>query len=73
MGYIMKKCYDFSKGFRKPLLAQQLRENGYTIRVTNDDGNKEQIIDEYYISPEEVESINNTPIYENIQRVGSDL
>jgi len=50
----MKDCYDFSKGFRKPQLAESLRRNGYKIEITNGEGCERKVVDEYFITPEEV-------------------
>ena len=46
--------YDLSKAFRKPDLAARLRKNGYKVQVTNGDGDKKEIVDEYFVTPEEV-------------------
>ena len=48
----MKDHYDFSKGFRKPELAERLRKYGYTVRVTH--GENEEIIKEYFVSPKDI-------------------
>ena len=46
------KNYDLSKGFKKPNLAERLKKNGYTVQIT--EGENEKIVDEYFVSPEEV-------------------
>ena len=50
----MKDHYDFSKGFKRPDLAKRLRENGYSVTVTDGDGEEARVIREYFVSPEEV-------------------
>jgi hypothetical protein len=50
------KNYDLSKAFRKPELAERLRQNGYTVQITNGEGVDKKIVDEYFVSPEEVEA-----------------
>ena len=54
----MKECYDFSKGFRKPLLAERLRKNGYKVEITSGDGSDRKVVDEYFVTPEEVMAYN---------------
>ena len=50
----MKECYDFSKGYRKPQLAERLRKNGYKVEITSGEGNDRKVVDEYFVTPEEV-------------------
>ena len=50
------KNYDLSKAFRKPEFAERLRKNGYTVQITNGDGDDKKVVDEYFVSPEEVEA-----------------
>ena len=50
----MKECYDFSKGFRKPQLAERLRKYGYKVEITSGEGNDRKVVDEYFVTPEEV-------------------
>jgi NAD/NADP transhydrogenase alpha subunit len=50
------KNYDLSKVFRRPEFTERLRKNGYTIQVTSGDGSDKKIVDEYFVSPEEVEA-----------------
>jgi NAD/NADP transhydrogenase alpha subunit len=48
--------YDLSKAFRNPERAERLKKNGYMIQVTKGDGDKKEIVDEYFVSPEEVQA-----------------
>jgi hypothetical protein len=50
----VKECYDFSKGIRKPQLAERLRTNGYKVEITNGEGSDRKVVDEYFVTPEEV-------------------
>jgi len=50
----MKDNYDFSKGFRDPSRAERLKKNGYTVQITR--GEDETVVDEYFVSPEEVQA-----------------
>ena len=50
------KNYDFTKVFRDPERAERLKKNGYMIQVTSGEGKNEKVIDEYFVSPEEVEA-----------------
>jgi hypothetical protein len=50
----VKECYDFSNGFRNPQLAERLKKNGYKIEITKGEGSDRKVVDEYYITPEEV-------------------
>ena len=50
----MKECYDFSKGVRNPQLAERLRKNGYKVEITNGEGSDRKVVDEYFVTPEEV-------------------
>jgi len=50
----VKECYDFSKGFRKPQLAERLKSNGYKVEITNGEGADKKVVDEYFVTPEEV-------------------
>ena len=50
----MKECYDFSKGFRKPQLAERLKKNGYKVEITNGKSSDKKVVDEYFVTPEEV-------------------
>jgi hypothetical protein len=52
----MKDYYDFSKGFRDPARAERLKKNGYTVQITRGEGDKEEVVDEYFVSPEEVQA-----------------
>ncbi|MCL2109408.1 MAG: hypothetical protein FWH20_08725 [Oscillospiraceae bacterium] len=52
--------YDLSKAFRKPDLAERLRQNGYTVQVTGGEGDEKEIVDEYFVSPEEVAAYDKT-------------
>jgi len=51
----MKDFYDFSKGFRNTERARRLRENGCTIQVTREEDGKEVVVEEYFVSPEEMQ------------------
>jgi hypothetical protein len=46
--------YDLSKAFRDPLRAERLKKNGYTVQIT--EGDDEKVVDEYFVSPEEVQA-----------------
>ena len=48
--------YDLSKAFRRPDFTERLKKNGYTVQVTSGEGNDKKVVDEYFISPEEVEA-----------------
>jgi N-acetyl-anhydromuramyl-L-alanine amidase AmpD len=50
----VKECYDFSKGFRKPQLAESLKKNGYKVEITDSKSSDRRVVDEYYVTPEEV-------------------
>jgi len=50
----VKECYDFSKGFRKPQLAERLKTSGYKVEITNGEGADRKVVDEYFVTPEEV-------------------
>ena len=54
----MKECYDFSKGYRKPQLAEHLRKNGYKVEITSGEGSDRKVVDEYFVTPEEVMTYN---------------
>jgi hypothetical protein len=41
--------------FKNPARAQRLRENGCTVRVTRGEGDDMEIVEEYFVSPEEVQ------------------
>ena len=47
---------NLSKAFRDPLRAERLKKNGYTVQVTSGEGEYKRIVDEYFISPEEVQA-----------------
>jgi NAD/NADP transhydrogenase alpha subunit len=48
--------YDLSKAFRRPELAERLKKNGYTVQITSGEGDKKRVVDEYFVSPEEVQA-----------------
>ena len=50
------KNYDLTKVFRDPERAERLKKNGYMIQMTSGEGNNEEVVDEYFASPEEVEA-----------------
>ena len=52
----MKDNYDFSKGFRRPELTESLRKNGYRVTVTRGEGDEKRIVEQYVVSPEEVQA-----------------
>jgi len=52
----MKDYYDFSKGFRDPSRAERLRKNGCRIRVTEGEGENEKVVEEFFVSPEEIQA-----------------
>jgi ketopantoate reductase len=50
------KNYDLTKVFRDPERAERLKKNGYMIQVTSGEDKNEKVVDEYFVSPEEVEA-----------------
>ena len=50
------KNYDLTKVFRDPERAERLKKNGYMIQVTSGEGKNEEVVDECFVSPEEVEA-----------------
>ncbi|MCL2754556.1 MAG: hypothetical protein FWD35_02410 [Oscillospiraceae bacterium] len=66
----MKKCYDFSKGVRRPEIAAQLRQNGYRVTIT--DGEDGPIIEQYTVSPEVVQARHALREQKRQERVSAD-
>ena len=54
----MKDHYDFSKGFRNTERARRLRENGCRIMVTREENGKEVVVEDYFVTPEEIQASN---------------
>ena len=52
----MKDYYDFSKGFRDPERVKRLRERGCKITVTRGEGDEKVIVEEYFVTPEELQA-----------------
>ena len=52
----MKDYYDFSKGFRDPERAKRLKEKGCKITVTRGEGDEEVVVEEYFVTPEEIQA-----------------
>lgn len=50
----MKREYDVSKFFRNPERAKRLRENGCRIIITDGKGENEKIVEDYFITPEQI-------------------
>ena len=50
------KNYDLSKAFRDPERAERLKKNGYTVQITEGEGESEKVVDEFFVSPEEVQA-----------------
>jgi len=51
----MERKYDLSKAFRNTERAERLRKNGCTIQVTREEDGKEVVVEEYFVSPEEMQ------------------
>jgi hypothetical protein len=49
----MREFYDFSKGFKRPELAQRLRKYGCRVTITDGDGDDAKIIEQYIVPPDE--------------------
>jgi len=63
----LKECYDFSKGVRKPQLAERLKSNGYKVEITSGEGADRKVVDEYFITPEEVTAYDQRRLSKRIQ------
>jgi hypothetical protein len=48
--------YDLSKAFRNSERAERLKKNGYMVQITNGEGDDKVVVDEYFVSPEEVQA-----------------
>jgi hypothetical protein len=46
------------KRYIKNPFAANLRENGYKVRITRGEGKNKEIVEEYFVSPEEIEDGN---------------
>jgi hypothetical protein len=52
----MEREYDLSKFFRDPSRAKRLQENGCRIGITRRVDGKEVIVEERFITPEEIQA-----------------
>ena len=50
----MEREYDLSKFFRDPERARRLRKNGHRVIVTRRENGKEVIVEDYFVSPEQI-------------------
>jgi hypothetical protein len=48
--------YDLSKAFRNTERARRLKENGCRIIVTRGEGDDQVIVEERFVTPEEIQS-----------------
>ena len=55
---MMEREYDLSKFFRNTERAQRLRENGCRIMVTRKVDGKEVVVEERFVTPEEIAALN---------------
>ena len=46
--------YDLSKFFRDPERVKRRRENGYRVVVTRRESGKEIVVEDYFVSPEQI-------------------
>jgi len=54
----MKDHYDLSKAFRNTERARRLRENGCRVIVTREENGKEVVVEDYFVTPEEIVASN---------------
>jgi hypothetical protein len=50
----MEREYDITKFFRNPERAKRLRENGCRVMVTRRENGKEVVVEDYFITPEQI-------------------